>query len=353
MAVLCHLTDPKGYRAFDWDIFQDDDDRHYWLGLFDSFTANIKHCLLEDGLGGDRFAERWPLFEAEYKEGMRRLRAESERTKIQSTIELCELRQSMLEKYGWPDPYLGVKTRENRMAVAMYPEVIRGVDAGPLPQRWELLVRMLFAGNMFDLGAPDTIKMYSRGEMDFAAILARIPPRPWHIDHADAIRDRILSPRRWKQALFFVDNAGTDIVLGVMPTVREMARAGTRVVIAANSSAALNDVTIGELNPLLERLSECDPVLAGLRARGMIAAVASGGDSPLIDLSRISEECAAAARESDLLVLQGMGRGVESNWRQRFSCDVWRVALIKDRTVAKWIGSKLFDPVCRFDAAAR
>ena len=257
------------------------------------------------------------------------------------------------DEYGWPDPYLGVKTRENDIAVRMYPEVIRSVDERPLPQRWEMLFRMLFAGNMFDLGAPDTITMYNRGELDFAAVLSRIPPRPWFIDQSDTIRDRMMSPRRWKQALFFVDNAGTDIVLGVIPTVREMARAGTRVVLAANLRPALNDITIGELNPLLERLSRRDSLFADLRAKGMIAAVSNGGNSPLIDLSRISDECNAVAAGSDLIVLQGMGRGVESNWRQRFLCDVWRVALIKDRTVAKWIGSRLFDPVCRFDSGER
>jgi type II pantothenate kinase len=350
MAVFCHLADPKTYKAFDWDSVQDEADRHYWLGLFESFTANIRQRLVEDDLAGDGFAERWPLFEAEYAEGIRQIRAESERTRLQSTIDLCDFRQQMLNKYGWPDPYLGVKTRENNMAVAMYPKAIRSVNETPLPQRWESLFRMLFAGNMFDLGAPDTIDLYNSGKLDFATILAGIRPRPWFIDQADAVRDRIMSTRRWKQALFFVDNAGTDIVLGVMPLVREMARVGTRVVLAANSQPALNDITIDELNPLLDRLSRQDPVLADLRADGMISTVANGSNSPLIDLSRISEECNAAAADSDLLVLQGMGRGVESNWRQCFLCDVWRVALLKDRTVTKWVGAKLFDPVCRFDS---
>jgi len=353
MAVLCQLVHPEGYQAFDWHGVQDDADRHYWLGLFESFTANIEQRLRQDGLAGNGFAERWPRFKAEYDEGMRRLRAKSERTRLQSTIELVEFRQAMLDKYGWPDPYLGVKRRENDIAAGMYPEIVRSVDEAPLPQRWEMLFRMLFAGNMFDLGAPDTIKMYNRGELDFAAILARIPPRPWFIDQADTVRDRMLSAHRWKQALFFVDNAGTDIVLGVIPTVREMARAGTRVVMAANERPALNDITVGELNPLLEQLSRRDPVLADLRAKGMISTVSNGSNSPLIDLSRISDECNAIARESDVIVLQGMGRGVESNWRQRFLCDVWRVALIKDRTVAKWIGSRLFEPVCRFDSGEK
>jgi damage-control phosphatase, subfamily II, stand-alone protein len=349
MAVLCQLADPAGYRAFDWEAVQDDEDRRYWLDLFAGFPANMEEHIRDDGLMGQDFEERWARFRAEYDLEMRQIRAESNRTRMQSTIALAEYRQATLERHGWPDPYLKVKQRENDLAASMYPEVVRRIDQAPLRERWELLFRGLFAGNMFDLGCPETIEMYNRGDVDFATILSRISHRPWFIDHADALRERLMSPATWKQALFFVDNAGTDVVLGVVPAVREMARGGIRVVMAANSGPALNDITIDELNPLLDWLCSRDPVLGDLRDRRMIATVASGNRSPLIDLSRISDECDAIAAESDLIVLEGMGRGVESNWRQRFLCDVWRVALLKDHTVVKWVGAKLFDPICRFD----
>ena len=57
------------------------------------------------------------------------------------------------------------------------------------------------------------------------------------------------------------------------------------------------------------------------------------------------ERLIEAAAESDLIVLQGMGRGIESNWTEQFTCDVWRVALLKDRTVAQWIGAALLPGV--------
>jgi type II pantothenate kinase len=244
-----------------------------------------------------------------------------------------------------------VKQRENELAAKLYPRVVHEIDARPQGSRWDMLLRGLFAGNMFDLGAPKTIAMYNSGQIDYHQILERIPPRPWFIDHADALCKR-LDTDPYKQVLFFVDNAGTDIVLGVIPMVRELARTGIRVVMAANSAPALNDITIAELNPLLERLSKYDPILRQQLGDGQIKTVASGTTSPLIDLSLISDECNEVAAESDLIVLEGMARGVESNWRQKFLCDVWRVALVKDATVAKWIGCRLFDPVCRFDTAS-
>jgi type II pantothenate kinase len=122
-------------------------------------------------------------------------------------------------------------------------------------------------------------------------------------------------------------------------------------VLAANESPALNDITIRELRPLLKRLESLDFRLSLLVSEGMIEVMSSGGDHPLIDLSRVSEECNTAAADSDLIVLEGMGRGVESNWRQQFKCDVWRVALLKDACVTRWLGAELFVPVCRFASA--
>lgn len=86
-----------------------------------------------------------------------------------------------------------------------------------------------------------------------------------------------------KCALFFVDNSGVDIILGVMPFVRELLLRGTevrlqpaegflllgasaalspsQVVLASNSGPALNDVTNGELQILTERIAAMDPVI--------------------------------------------------------------------------------------------
>jgi type II pantothenate kinase len=47
--------------------------------------------------------------------------------------------------------------------------------------------------------------------------------------------------------MVFVDNAGADIVLGILPFVREMLRMGCEVVMVANSLPAINDITAAEL----------------------------------------------------------------------------------------------------------
>lgn len=352
MPTLCQLADPEGYRVSAWNIGADTWDRDYWIGLFEQFPQWIEPMLRDDPeQAGADFDLRWPEFLREYEADLAGIRRQAESGRHLMTIDLTRFRNGWLNKYGWLDPYRPIKTRENALAAELYPLVVERLDA-TLPQhRWELLFRGVFAGNMFDLGSPKTIELYERGEISFDLIIERVPPRPWFIDHADTLMSRFGPPAHYRQAIIFVDNAGSDIVLGVLPVARELARSGTRVVLAANDGPALNDITIAELPPLLAKLSARDPVLADLLATDRIATVGSGGDTPLIDLSRISEACNEEAARSDLVVLEGMGRGVESNWEQKFRCDSWRVAMLKDESVIRHHGAKLFDAVCRFEPA--
>ncbi len=352
MPVLCQLANPDTYQVSVWNLMDSDEVAAYWLELFGSFPHRFDRHLLEDGLAGPDFPQRWPAFTADYAQRLETLRASASRTGRLHTIDLCRFRQDVLNRHGFPDPYAGVKQRENDVAAALYPDVVRRLDATAGRRRWELLLKGILAGNMFDLGSPETIAMYQRGEADFFRFLEQVPPRPWFIDQADVLLAGFDGPPRWRQVLIFVDNAGADITLGVLPVARELAGQGVRVVLAANETPALNDITIAELRPLLQRLGRVDPVLGDLLAAGRLTAVSSGNDVPLLDLSRISEECNAAAAESDLIVLEGMGRGVESNWVEPFKCDVWRVAMLKDESVVQWRGAKLFDAVCRFDPPA-
>ncbi|MBP7934007.1 MAG: DUF89 family protein [Phycisphaerae bacterium] len=349
MAIFCQLMHPDRYRVSNWNVMDDPEIAAYWLNLFATFPERFDRQLVEDNLAGENFEQRWPAFRVDYDRELAALQAEAEKAGVLQTIDLTRFRQRLVSKYGFPDPYEGIKRRENRLAAELYPRIVAQLEATPLSHRWDLLLRGILAGNMFDLGSPDTIAMYQRGEVDFLRILANVPPRPWFVDHADAVRER-LARNAWRKAMFFVDNAGTDIVLGVLPLARQMALCGTRVVLAPNSKPALNDITLAELVPLLEDLCGRDPELRNLVAGGMLTTVASGGDTPLIDLGQVSEECNAAAADIDLLVLEGMGRGVESNWTEEFKCDVWRVAMLKDRAVVKWMRASLFDPVCRLDA---
>jgi hypothetical protein len=186
MPTFCRLLHPERYRAFDWDMTRDPTHLAYWLRLFETFPERIHRVLVRDGLAGERFEERWAAFVPEYAEAMRE-RRENLTAYEQSTIAYAGMRQALLNRYGWPDPYLRVKARENATAIGLYPQVIAEIDAAVPAERWGLLLRGIFAGNMFDLGSPRTIEMFDRGGFGWHVMLEHVPERPWHIDHADAL----------------------------------------------------------------------------------------------------------------------------------------------------------------------
>ena len=78
--------------------------------------------------------------------------------------------------------------------------------------------------------------------------------------------------------------------------------------------------------------------------------LSTGTGEPLIDLSAVSDELNQASTDADLVILEGMGRGVESNLNAAFSCDALNLAMLKDIAVAKRAGGQLYDVVCRFRA---
>ena len=149
----------------------------------------------------------------------------------------------------------------------------------------------------------------------------------------------------------FVDNSGADVVLGMLPIARELARRGCKVVLAANEVPSINDVTAAELEDLLPRVAELDETFAEAVECGAIAVCSSGSDLPVIDLRRVSKRLAATVDDADFVILEGMGRAIETNLEAAFDCDALRIGMVKHPEVAQCLGGELYDCVCRFEAA--
>jgi type II pantothenate kinase len=271
-----------------------------------------------------------------------------------SLIDLDRLREDELRKHKIDDPYLRIKQSANELALKSYQQLIRRLDDLEPAARWLELIRCVFAGNIFDLGAPDSMK-YAKEHVDFSAVLAQLPARPWLVDDFDELAKavNIHKPQvDWSRAVIFVDNAGPDFVLGVMPFARELALAGVRIVLAANEHGSLNDITADEAAAMVERLAGLDQDLGDLVRGGMFEVVSTGTSLPLLDLSEVSDELNEAANGADLVVLEGMGRAVETNRQAAFTVDALRLCMIKNEWVASKIGGKNFDVVCGYARAA-
>lgn len=162
-------------------------------------------------------------------------------------ILLCRLREQVLRELGFKDIFKKVKGEENAKAITLFKDVVRLNDAiEDGIQRLENLVRGIFAGNIFDLGSAQLAEVFSRDGMSFLASCQNLLPRPWVIDDLDTFKLK-WSRKSWKKAVFFVDNSGADIILGILPFARELLRRGTQVVLAANDLPSINDVTYPEL----------------------------------------------------------------------------------------------------------
>lgn len=344
---FCLLADPSTYVACDWDLAVDAYGRNHWVAFFKAHLNMILamgvSAATARGEPTDKAVGRADrcrtAFCAHYDDYARRP-AEFGRVTI---LTLDQWRDQILREYGFLDAFIDLKERENRKMLPMVPVICRQIDALAEKQQVKALIEGVFAGNIFDMGAEATAKRFLGASPDFQTIRGQITPRPWLIDDLDALEQHLLTTRSQK-AVFFIDNAGSDLLLGALPLARWLAMRGTKVVLAGNERPSLNDMTAHDLRVWWPRIVEAEPSLAGLP----ITIASTGTGEPLIDLGQVSEELNDAARDADLVILEGMGRGIESNLDAQFSCPALNIGMIKDEVIAKRCGGKLYDVVCRF-----
>ncbi|XP_078165636.1 damage-control phosphatase At2g17340-like [Carex rostrata] len=263
-------------------------------------------------------------------------------------ILLCRLREVVLRELGFVDIFKRVKDEENAKAMTLFEGVVKLNDAiEDDTKRAENLVRGILAGNIFDLGSAKLAEMFAKDGMSFLASCQNLLPRPWVIDDLDAFKLK-WTQKTWKKAVIFVDNSGADVILGILPFARELLRRGAQVILAANDLPSINDITYPELTEIVSKLKDENGQLVGVDATGLIVAN-SGNDLPVIDLTSVSPELAYMASDADLVVLEGMGRAIETNLYARFKCDSIKIGMVKHPEVAQFLGGRLYDCVFKFN----
>jgi len=341
------LRDPKTYVACRWDMREDIEGRTYWIDFFKKHVHTILRLGIEVALAAGEsqasaearakgcLAEFIPFFDD--------LNADPGRAGRRVTIlTLDEDRDRILRKHGFVDAFQLLKKNENEGVINLLPKVCRGLDAMPAEEQFRAVIEGVFAGNIFDMGAAGSAQLLLEGKLDFFSTRKKLPERPWRVDDFDAFAAK--AQAGWRKVVFFVDNAGSDFCLGAVPMMRWLCQQGSEVILAANERPTLNDMTVHDVRAWWPRLIEVEPSLATLP----ITIISTGTGEPLIDLSEVSDELNHASADADLVILEGMGRGVESNLDAEFNCDAANLAMIKDYLIAKRLNGKLYDVVCRF-----
>ncbi|MFN3168951.1 MAG: ARMT1-like domain-containing protein [Phycisphaeraceae bacterium] len=350
-AVFPLLADPSSYVACPWDLGRDAKRRAYWIGVFRKHLVSLLEHVISEAAerGADASTQRDDVdrrFTA-YLDTVERDPGAFGRLDV---LSICWHRENALRAANVADPYRVLKRDENERALALLPAVLEELDRADGAERDRMVIEGVFAGNIFDMGAEHTQKMFEQGQVDFASVRDKLKPRPWRYDALETWSAR-LSDKPYQAAVLFVDNAGPDVVLGMIPLARDLIRRGTTVVLSANTEPALNDVTHDELVGLIDCVARFDPMTRNALESKRLRLVESGNWAPLIDLTRVSPQLAAVCEELpiDLVVLEGMGRSMESNPDCELTCDCLRLAMVKDLGVAESFDAELFDLVMRYE----
>ena len=349
MSHFCLLRDPQTYVAHDWDLLADQTARQHWLDLFEKhFEDLLRHASAQYGRAANRQIANASKQFAALIQQLRQDPASLPGGRL-NIIEMVRQREKVLRDHRLNDPFGHVKDRENVKAMELYPQVVRALHAMEGDAKWLHLIESVYAGNIFDMGSPATMSLASESP-DFLKVIENTKPRPWLVDHYDHLAQVLVPapPTKWSKVVLFVDNAGSDFILGVMPLARELALCGSKIVLAANEIPSLNDITVNECITIVQRLAALDPDLEALIGAEMFEVVSSGNDIPLIDLSEVSDELNEAAADAELVVLEGMGRAIESNYDAAFKVDALHLALLKDPLVAARVGGQVYDCVCKY-----
>lgn len=283
-------------------------------------------------------------------------------------VDLCRLREHCLRENGLYDIFDAIKEKENTRVLKyldllcerIAAEIAEGEDSERSgSRRWKMIIKGIFAGNIFDLGSDQTVRIYDEGggcddDDDGAAVVDSFLKVRNTLNQPFAINDmhefiENAMKNKYTKALVFVDNAGSDIVFGMLPLIRELILYNVQVIICANELPSINDMTVPEMIHLLDEIEE--PVLKeawrssqsctyDTSAIPKLKVVSTGSDIPVIDLDKVSDETCNECLDADLIILEGMGRSIETNFNSVFCCDSLKVGMIKHKEVADCLGGK-------------
>lgn len=343
---FCKLLDVDQYEPCRWDFATDREACEYFVLFFrEQYDRTLALAVALES--ADYALQRADACRREFNAFLDDLLASPEKYPSPCILTVDYVRDGILRKAGFHDPYLAVKQRDNAQAIKLLAEICRELDNLAESDRLHAVIAGALAGNIFDMGVAATAQRMLQASLCFVHTRDSLPARPWLVDDFDALRRRFSTGRPHRKAVVFVDNAGSDFVLGMLPLARYLAQRGTEVLLVGNELPSLNDMTVHDIRTLWDQVVAIEPSFGTLPIRP----ISSGTGEPLIDLRRTSTQLNLAAADADLVILEGMGRAIESNYLARFNCDVLKIAMIKDQLVADRFGGKLYDVVCRFEPA--
>ncbi|XP_055677696.1 4'-phosphopantetheine phosphatase [Lutzomyia longipalpis] len=347
------LLDAEKYNPDTLNLSDDAAVRGYWFQCFRDLVKKFTIQARKSENESDDACMRSQRFQEDFLEKMNSLGESTENGEPITIRTLLDLNEMCLRRHGFSDPWRDQKILENKTALRMLRLRFEEVDKLRDNERWIELVRGLLAGNMFDWGAQAVCEILE-GNSSFGLneALSYIQPRPWLIDGLDEWLARLQKPAH-KCAAIFVDNSGFDIILGILPFARELLRRKTKVILCANSEPALADITYNELKEVMSSCCDECSILREAYATERLLILPNGQSGPCLNLKSLPPELCQAMtyHETDLLVVEGMGRALHTNLYAKFTCDTLKLAVVKNKWWANRLGGDTFSVICKFESA--
>jgi hypothetical protein len=234
-------------------------------------------CLIRQALDAARAASPDPtVWERMVKDCMRLIDAMD--LDQSPPVVAQRIHRRVRELLGVEDPYREAKQRQNRMALAMLPELKTRVDSAADP--WLMAMRLAIAGNVIDTGVQGDVSSDDVRQSIHQAL------RETFIGDAETLRQAAKKARR---ILYLADNAG-EVVFDRLLIER---LSPMRVTVAVRGAPVINDATLA------------DARAAGLHK--IVEVIDNGSDAPGTLLDDCSPEFCRRFDEADLILAKGQG----------------------------------------------
>lgn len=347
------LEDAETYNPDTLDLNKDTEAADYWFSIIDEIINKFAIQAIDSQKEIDpTSAERAERFKKSYKDQVQNMRNSRNNNKPLTIRNLLELNETTLRLHGFEDPWLKQKTEENEASIKLFKSRLDEIDKLNDDDKWTELIRGVLAGNIFDWGAKEVSDILEKNKnFGLHDALDKIQKRPWLIDNLNEWILRMQETPH-KCAVIFVDNSGADVILGILPFARELLKRQTKILLCANSEPALNDVTFKELEDILQKCSfYCDTINSAMK-NGQLLVYANGQTGPCLDMRRLTPELCNAieSNETDLLVIEGMGRALHTNLYAKFRCDTLKLAVVKNKWLANRLGGDTFSVICKYES---
>ena len=168
------LADPAGYEPVGLDLRADVDVRAPWLDVFRTHFVSLLTEYRREAAerGADAAATEATACGVanDFRQWLAAADGDINLPGSGNVLDLCKVRERFLREAGIADPYRLAKREAADGALRLLPARLAELDALAGDAQATEVIRGVFAGNGFDLGAAATVERFAGKAVDFAQV---------------------------------------------------------------------------------------------------------------------------------------------------------------------------------------